>query len=143
MPDTSILVPGAVLVVWTAVMLVWMLVDRMGTFRKHKINLAKVEPGSRGTDIAAISKDIKDWPAHNYAHLMEQPTIFYAALVFLALGGASGYDIGLAWAYVALRIAHSIYQAKVNVVSIRAMLFMASSVVMVLLAIRSLLSVLG
>ena len=143
MADTTILVPAAALVVWTVVMFFWMLVHRMGLFRQHGINVAKMPPGAIGGDIARVAPEAKDWVAQNYNHLMEQPTIFYAACIILSLGWASGYDVGLAWFYVAVRVVHSVWQARVNVVSVRASLFVVSSLALVVLAIRAFLSVLG
>ena len=143
MADTTILIPAAALVLWTVVMLVWMLIARAGLFRQHGIDLAKMPPGAVGGDIARVAPDAKDWAAQNYNHLMEQPTIFYAACVILSLGGASGYDVGLAWFYVVVRVIHSVWQARVNVVLVRAALFVVSSLALVLLAIRAFLSVLG
>ena len=59
------------------------------------------------------------WKSHNYNHLMEQPTIFYAIALTLALmdfGG--GINYWLAWGYVGLRIVHSLVQCTVNVVAL-------------------------
>ncbi|WP_230279008.1 MAPEG family protein [Croceicoccus sp. Ery15] len=143
MADTAILVPAAVLLVWTMVMFVWMLVHRSMLFRQHGIRLDKMPPGAIGRDIPRTAPDAKDWVAQNYNHLMEQPTAFYAACVILSLGGATAYDAGLAWFYVVIRIAHSIWQARVNVITIRAALFVVSSLALALLSVRALLSVLG
>ena len=66
--------------------------------------------------------------ADNYNHLMEQPTIFYALILAIAVSGdAETIDVWLAWAYVGLRIAHSIWQATKNVVVIRFYLFVVST----------------
>ncbi|WP_066553783.1 MAPEG family protein [Croceicoccus bisphenolivorans] len=143
MPDKAILIPAALLVVWTMVMAIWMAVDRVKTFTKAKIDINKAAPGARGVDLQKMLPPGSDWPAHNYMHLMEQPTVFYAAVVILSIGGPSGYDYGLAWAYLVLRVVHSVYQAKINVVKIRGALFVVSTLVMLILSIRALLSVLN
>jgi len=78
------------------------------------------------------------WKADNYNHLMEQPTLFYAVTLTLALLGAdAGLNAGLAWAYVALRIAHSLVQATVNAVVLRFGLFMAATLVLLLMSLRA------
>jgi hypothetical protein len=59
---------------------------------------------------------------------MEQPTIFYAVALSLALmdfGG--GINLYLAWGYVAFRILHSLVQATVNVVAWRFLFFLLAS----------------
>ena len=68
------------------------------------------------------------WKADNYNHLMEQPTLFYAAVLGLVVAGdASAWALGLAWAYTALRVVHSLWQAMSNVIEIRFVLFVLSS----------------
>lgn len=143
MPDKAILIPAALLVVWTMVMAAWMMADRIGTIGKAKIDLGKAPPGARGQDLQAMLPPGSDWPAHNYMHLMEQPTVYYAAVVLLSIGGPSGYDKVLAWAYLVLRVGHSVYQAKFNEVKTRGLLFALSTVVMMILAVRALLAVLN
>jgi hypothetical protein len=138
----ELLLPAAVLVVWTMVMGIWMFSDRMKMFKRHNINLDE-HPGARGVDLARMVGPKEDWPAHNYAHLLEQPTIFYAAVMILALSAFSALDVALAWAYVAIRIVHSIFQATVNKVPVRGMIFGLSSIVMTVLAVRALLAVLS
>lgn len=68
------------------------------------------------------------WKADNYNHLMEQPTIFYAAALALALmGQGDGLNLMLAWAYVGLRVVHSLWQALTNVIEVRFVLFALST----------------
>lgn len=138
----ELLLPAAVLVVWTMIMAFWMLSDRMKMFKRHNIDLNQ-HPGARGTDLAKMVGPTEDWPAHNYVHLLEQPTIFYAAVFILALSTFSPLDVALAWAYVVIRIVHSIFQSTVNKVPIRGAIFGLSSIVMTVLAVRALLAVLS
>ena len=46
--------------------------------RQLGITLAKIPRGTRGADLEGNMPDEAHWQAHNYEHLMEQPTIFYA-----------------------------------------------------------------
>lgn len=138
----GILLPAAVLVLWTMIMAFWMLSDRMKMFKRHGINLND-HPGARGVDLAKMVGPKEDWPAHNYVHLLEQPTIFYAAVFILALSAFSPLDVALAWAYVVIRIVHSVFQATVNKVPVRGMIFGLSSIVMTVLAVRAVLAVLS
>ena len=78
------------------------------------------------------------WKADNYNHLLEQPTIFYAVCLTLAFVDAGRAAMqGLAWAYVGLRVAHSLVQATVNKVMIRFTLFAAASLVLLVMTIRA------
>jgi len=135
--QAQILAPAAVLVLWSLIMLVWMAMTRLPAMSKAGGGLGKAKPGGRGQDLEGVLPDKINWKAHNYAHLMEQPTLFYAVVVILAIMGASATDVLLAWVYVGLRIAHSLWQALVNVVSIRFLLFLASTVALVALAISA------
>ncbi|MDT0575289.1 MAPEG family protein [Croceicoccus sp. F390] len=136
------LLPAAVLLLWTIGVMAWMFIDRGRAFRAHDIDLARTAPGTRGSDLASVLPAGSDWPAHNYAHLMEQPTVFYPAVVMLSLISAAGFDIALAWIYVVLRIGHSVWQITVNTIAVRAGIFLAYSLVLAILVIRVLLALL-
>lgn len=140
MPSSEpILAPVVALVLWTCVMLVWMAAKRLPAIAKLGLG---PEAGQRTVELGAqLPKEVQ-WAADNYNHLMEQPTIFYATALVLALAGSGdGLNLQLAWAYVGLRVVHSIVQATVNPVALRFGLFAISSGVLLVLAIRAALSV--
>ncbi len=125
---SPILVPVVALVAWTLIMMLWMFVTRMGEFRRLGVNFDNIPPGSRGLDLEGRADPRAQWKSHNYNHLMEQPTIFYAIALTLAMmdfGG--GLNYWLAWGYVGLRILHSLIQSTVNVVKFRLTLFTLAS----------------
>ena len=118
------LAPIVALVAWSLIMLLWLAVARRKAFAKMGISWGSIPRGSRGSNLDGRAPDEAQWPSHNYSHLMEQPTIFYAIALTLALmdfGG--GFNLYLAWGYVVLRIVHSIVQATVNIVAIRFPIF--------------------
>ena len=122
------LAPPAVLVLWSMIMLMWLVVARFSAFSKMGVDMAQVPPGRRYSDVEKDMPDSANWKSHNWTHLMEQPTLFYAVTIILAISGEQGVvALALAWAYVVLRIIHSFWQALVNVVKIRIRLFAASS----------------
>lgn len=137
-----ILAPAAVLVAWSLVMLLWMAAVRFPALAK--LDLAgKDTRGGRGSDLEGILPREVQWKSHNYSHLMEQPTIFYALVAILALAGASETDVWLAWAYVVLRVVHSLWQSIVNTLPVRMTIFVISSGVLIALAVRALMATLG
>ena len=138
----AILQPVVALALWSIVMLGWLVAVRVPALKKAGIDLGTVRGGnSAGLDRVLDQKT--QWPAHNYAHLMEQPTLFYAvALVLALIGQGNGLNAALAWAYVAVRIAHSVVQATVNRVFYRFLLFALSSMFLAALAIRAALALL-
>ena len=140
--QAQILAPAAVLVVWSLIMLTWLAATRLPAMSKMMGGLKNAQPGGRGQNLEGVLDDRINWKSHNYAHLMEQPTIFYATVVILAIMGAGAIDVLLAWAYVALRIVHSIWQATVNVVSVRFSLFALSTLCLLVLAVRAVIATL-
>lgn len=136
--QAQMLAPAAVLVAWSLVMLVWMAFTRLPAIKKASGGgLGQAKPGGRGQDLEGVIPDKVQWKAHNYVHLMEQPTLFYAASVIIAMMGAASLDIVFAWIYVALRIVHSVWQATVNVVSVRFLIFLLSTAALIYLAYRA------
>jgi hypothetical protein len=128
MTYSPILIPVVALVGWTLLVMLWMLVTRIGEFRRLGITPDKIPPGSRGVDLEGKAEASAQWKSHNYNHLMEQPTIFYAIALTLAMmdfGG--GINYWLAWGYVGLRILHSIIQCTINVVRYRLLVFALAS----------------
>ena len=140
--QAQILAPAAVLVLWSLVMLYWMAFTRLPAMKKIGGGLGTAKPGGRGQDLDGVVPDKIQWKAHNYAHLMEQPTIFYPAVVILAILGAGSWDVLLAWVYVVLRIIHSVYQATVNVVKVRFLIFFLASLTLTILAVRAVMAAL-
>ena len=140
MANTAMLAPAAALAVWTMVMLVWMAATRLPALAKLKLPPEKSR-GGRGSDLDGVLPAEIQWKAHNYNHLMEQPTVFYPVVVMLALVGSTQTDLYLAWTYVALRVVHSLWQAVVNTIPVRLSIFTVSSIVLAVLAIRLLLAV--
>jgi hypothetical protein len=139
--NTPILAPAAALVIWTIIMLLWLAGTRLPALSKLGVDLSKAAPGGRGQDIDPNLPPSVAWKSHNYAHLMEQPTIFYATIMILAIsGGATDLSVYLAWSYTILRVIHSIWQATVNKVSIRFVLFMLSTLCLAILAVQALLA---
>lgn len=136
----AILAPAAALVAWTLVMLLWMAAARGPALRK--IGVDKLKPGARGQDLEDVFDAPTAWKGHNYNHLHEQPTLFYAVVLILALTGFAAADVVLAWAYVALRIAHSIWQATANRQPVRVILFVTSSLLLMALSVRALIGTL-
>lgn len=138
MDDVSpILGPIVALVAWSLVMMFWLYVTRFGAMKRKGISL-KGRVGSRGGDLDGVVENEVQWKAHNYNHLMEQPTLFYAiALTLAVLDRGDGINLILAWAYVAFRIAHSLVQATVNVVRYRFLLFTGASLALMGLTVHA------
>lgn len=135
------LAPAAVLVAWTLIVLFWIIPARFGAIAKvEDKSVFAGKQGARGSDLEGKIPDKANWPAHNHTHLHEQPTLFYAVVVILALTGPDATDVLFAWIYVGLRIVHSLWQILVNRLPIRFALFLASSIALIVLAVRALMA---
>ncbi len=140
----EILAPAAVLVLWSLIVLGYMAFARFSGLSKLPKEKLRELPrtGARGVDVDRVVPERASWPSHNYTHLMEQPTLFYATVMILALvGQGSGQggstNIMLAWGYVGLRIAHSLWQITSNAIPVRFALFITSTVCLIALAINA------
>jgi len=127
--------PVMALVAWSLVIWLWMYVQRIPAMQKAGIkpqdarfpgSLDKLPDGARQA-------------ADNYNHLMEQPTIFYAAALAIQVAGhADGMAVHFAWVYVGLRVVHSLVQTTVNLVALRFLVFVISTGVLAAMVIREL-----
>ena len=135
MLHVALLSPVIGLVAWTFVIWAWMYATRLPAMRKARM---KPDPNAaRGEQMAQLPPEVR-WKADNYNHLMEQPTLFYAVAIVLALVSKSpGTDAALAWSYVGLRVVHSLLQATVNKIEARFALFVLGSLVLLAMTVRA------
>jgi hypothetical protein len=130
---SKILQPVVILLAWTMVMWLWMYITRIPAMQRAKIDVANLKGGT-GKDLDNVLPAEIQWKAHNYNHLLAEPTIFYAVCIVLAIiGHGEGMNLAVAWLYVALRIVHSLVQATVNRVAVRFALFASSSLCLIVL----------
>jgi hypothetical protein len=139
----DLLAPAAVLVLWTIIMLFWTAGTRLPALKAAGIDMSKAV-GGRGQDLEGVLPANINWKAHNYAHLVEQPTLFYAVVGILAImGSVSAVAVALAWVYVALRIAHSLVQVTTNRIALRFPIFVAGTLALLGLTVMALIRTLG
>lgn len=127
--------PVIALVAWSMVMWFWMYATRLPAMRAARMRPDPNAP--RGEQMSTLPP-LARWKADNYNHLMEQPTIFYALALSLALLGIGGaLNLLFAWTYVAIRIAHSLVQALTNKIEVRFVLFVLSNVPIIALLVSA------
>jgi hypothetical protein len=132
--------PVMALVAWSLVVWLWMYVQRLPAMSKAGIKPqdAAFPGGLNGLPAGARQA------ADNYNHLMEQPTIFYAAALAIQVAGhVDGWALHLAWAYVILRVLHSLVQASVNIVLLRFALFSLATFTLAVMVARELVVLFG
>ena len=141
MVGMGILQPVVALAAWTMVMWAWMYATRIPAMKARKL-----EPNALANDpemtLDRLLPPQIQWKAHNYNHLHEAPTVFYAVAIVLAIvGQGDGYNLWLGWLYVGARIVHSLVQATINRVVLRFAVFAVSSLVLIVLIVRAALAV--
>jgi hypothetical protein len=133
----SILAPALALIVWTFVIWLWMYATRIPAMRAAGIVASRIK---RKDELDVLPVSVKQI-ADNYNHLHEQPTVFYALAVCThPLGAADPLNVGLAWAYVGLRVVHSLIQCTTNFVPLRFAVFALSSIVLMVITARDVLA---
>lgn len=134
---SAIFGPVIALIGWTLVMWLWMYATRIPAMKRAKIDVANLTGGT-GADLRAVLPAKAQWPADNYNHLLEQPVLFYAICIVLALmDQGDNLNATIAWAYVALRIAHSLVQVTTNRVIIRFSLFALATITLIMLTVHA------
>jgi hypothetical protein len=132
---SPMIAPVIALVIWSGLVWTWMYATRIPAIFKSRMILDSMMP--RGEQMAQLPAKVR-WKADNYNHLMEQPTLFYATALSLALlGDQSTVSLSLAWAYVALRVVHSLVQTTTNHIPSRFAVFAVSSLVLFGLAFQA------
>ena len=137
----GLMLPALALILWSLVIWAWMVPTRLAAMSAAKL------PAREGAHTDALAEKLPSGVraiSDNYNHLMEQPTLFYAACVIAeVIGEADALNIGLAWGYVAIRVVHSLIQNLGNSVPLRFYAFVASTLVLAVLAVRTLVALLG
>ncbi|WP_394269666.1 MAPEG family protein [Qipengyuania sp.] len=135
--NSPILQPIVVLMIWTMIMWAWMYATRIPAMSRLKVDPDKMVRDPDASLDRTLPAEVQ-WKAHNYNHLHEQPTLFYAVALLLAITGyGDGMNALLAWIYTGLRIIHSLVQVTANRVMVRFVLFAISSVVLIALIVHA------
>ena len=139
--ESEILAPVVALVAWSLIVMFWMVATRLPAMKRKGIDLNTARGGHPGA-LDGVIDEKAQWKAHNYIHLMEQPTLFYAICLVLALTGhGDGINAILAWVYVGFRVLHSLVQGTVNIIRYRFLLFLVSSLALVALTVHAAMAV--
>jgi hypothetical protein len=129
----SLLTPMLALVVWTLVMTVWMYATRIPAIQRAGI---RPNDAREPTSLDPLPLGVRQI-GYNLNNLMEQPTVFYALVAYSYLAGQqNAVNLVLAWAYVAIRVVHSVVQATVNIVLVRFSIFILGTLVLAVIAAR-------
>lgn len=134
-----ILQPVFVVALLTIVMTIWMFFTRIPAISPLKIHPQK---GQNPIKFNELLPNEVTRVSNNYNHLFEQPTLFYAIAISIAvLGHVDNIHVTCAWVYAALRIAHSAIQATIDLVMARFIAFILSWITLSIMVFREALTV--
>jgi len=129
MRNPAILYPLFALAAWTLLVLLLIPAARVRSVRQREIAPDDFKFGESAKVPGNVSI-----PNRNYMNLLELPMLFYVVgIVLYVTGGASSLTIALAWAFVALRVVHSLIHLTYNHVLHRLAAFSLANVALVLL----------
>ena len=135
-----ILSPMLALILWTFLIWVWMYATRIPAMQAAGLDPGKIK---RKADLDVLPMSAQQ-VADNYNHLHEQPVLFYALVTWCVLAGtADSTNTTLAWAYVAIRVVHSLVQCTINFVPVRFAIFATGSIVLFVMGGRCLAALMG
>ena len=138
MEASAILLPVFVTGCLTVVMFVWMIATRLPAMTKAQIDPQDARDTAKLIDM--LPPEITR-VSNNYNHLFEQPTLFYAVAIGIAVAGhVDSLHVQCAWAFAILRILHSLVQATVDIVMVRFTLFLLAWIALGVMIVRALLA---
>ena len=122
MHQISILLPVLTLAFWT-----FIIFAIMAPARFYFLRMKHPQTAAHTKNLKGLLPPWTERVADNYNHLFEQPVVFYAiALSIAVINNIEPFMIQLAWVYVDLRVLHSIVQITFNFVPLRFTLFVTS-----------------
>lgn len=134
MEGIEIIKPVFAMGLLTLVMTLWMFAVRLPAMAKLNID---PQQGKDPLQLKNLLPSSVTQPAANHNHLFEQPTLFYAVCLGIAmLGHVDMIHVISAWTYVAFRVSHSIVHATFDHVSTRFVLFIGSTLALATMIIR-------
>ena len=117
MNQVALLTPVLVLTLWTFIIFLIMAFGRVTSMKNP-------QDAAHTKDIQGTMPAWVERTSDNYNHLFEQPVAFYAVALSIALiNNFDSFMVQLAWAFVILRIIHSLVQLTINKVLVRFLLF--------------------
>jgi len=132
MNETPILLPMVALIGWTLLVLTMVGFGRVRAAFAGRVrpkDFALGESTDVPTDVAL--------PNRNFMNLLEVPMLFYVvSLAMFATHSAGAVNVGLAWTYVATRVAHTFVHVGYNDVLHRLVVFVVSVSVLAAMWVR-------
>ena len=128
MNQVALITPVLALTLWTFIIFLVMAFGRVTSMKNP-------QDAAHTKDIQGTMPPWVERTSDNYNHLFEQPVAFYAVTLSIALiNNFDFFMVQLAWAFVLIRIMHSLVQLTINIVLIRFLLFASGWIIIAYMA---------
>lgn len=135
MEAIAILKPVLAMALLTSAVTIWMFLTRIPAMTRLKIHPQQAQDTDKLRDLLPHEANRV---SNNYNHLFEQPTVFYAVCIGIALlGHVDSFFVYAAWAYVGVRVCHTLVQGLVDIVMLRFNLFIVSWLILMVMIVRA------
>ena len=135
MEAIAILKPVLAMALLTSAVTIWMFLTRIPAMTRLKIHPQQAQDTDKLRDLLPHEANRV---SNNYNHLFEQPTVFYAVCIVIAmLGHVDIFFVYAAWAYVGVRVCHTLVQGLVDIVMLRFNLFIVSWLILMVMIVRA------
>lgn len=138
MPTTELALPMLAMMVLTLLVWLYMFVVRVGFAQKNKLD---IEQFKTPADVQALIPGDESASSNNFKNLFELPVIFYALCLYLTVTlQVDSFYVNCAWAFVVLRVLHSLIHCSYNKVAHRFAVYILSSIALWVMVVRAFLS---
>jgi hypothetical protein len=140
MPTTELALPMLAMMVLTLLVWLYMFVVRVGFAQKNKLD---IEQFKTPADVQALIPGDESASSNNFKNLFELPVIFYALCLYLTVTlQVDSFYVNCAWAFVVLRVLHSLIHCSYNKVAHRFAVYILSSIALWVMVVRAFLTAL-
>ena len=140
MPTTELALPMLAMMALTLLVWLYMFVVRVGFAQKNKLD---IEQFKTPADVQALIPGDESASSNNFKNLFELPVVFYALCLYLTVTlQVDSLYVNCAWAFVVLRVLHSLIHCSYNKVAHRFAVYILSSIALWVMVVRAFLTAL-
>jgi hypothetical protein len=140
MPSTELALPMLGMMILTLLVWVFMFIRRISYAQSNKID---IEDFKTPADVQALIPDAESAPGNNLKNLFELPILFYAICLYLTVTlQVDSLYVNCAWAFLVLRVLHSLIHCTYNKVAHRFAVYMLSGIALWIMVVRAFLGAL-
>ena len=135
MSQSTIFHPFLGMMILTSVVWLVMMISRIVFMSTEKIDSQQVQSPDQFNALAPARIAAS---GHNFRNLLEVPVLFYGVCIYLFVTTqVDAHYLYAAWTFLAFRVIHSLIQCTVNIVNLRFLAYLVSSVAVAYMVVRA------